>query len=42
MGHADDRACVVSAPCDLDAIEIEKRVGVVVQTTQTQEAWRTS
>lgn len=38
MGHADDRACVVSAPCDLDAIEIEKRVGVVVQTTQTQEA----
>lgn len=37
MGHADERARVVSDVTDLDAIELERRVGVVVQTTQTQD-----
>ena len=35
MGHADERARVVSSPADLDAIELSRKVGVVVQTTQT-------
>ncbi len=38
MGHADDRARVVSTPSDLDAIELSRKVGVVVQTTQTAES----
>ena len=38
MGHADGRARVVSRPEDLDGIELERRVGVVVQTTQTLDA----
>lgn len=38
MGHADGRAHVVSTPDDLAALELERRVGVVVQTTQTQAA----
>lgn len=36
MGHADGAARVVSCAEDLDDLEISKRVGVVVQTTQTQ------
>lgn len=36
MGHADGAARVVSCADDLDDLEISKRVGVVVQTTQTQ------
>lgn len=36
MGHADERARVVSDTSDLEGIELERRVGVVVQTTQTQ------
>lgn len=35
MGHADGRAVTVSCVDDLCDIEIERRVGVVVQTTQT-------
>lgn len=38
MGHADERARVVSCVTDLDGIELARRVGVVVQTTQTQQA----
>lgn len=38
MGHADGAARVVSCADDLDDLEISNRVGVVVQTTQTQEA----
>ena len=38
MGHADARARVVSAPQDLRDLELAERVGVVVQTTQTQTA----
>lgn len=37
MGHADGRARVVSDTSDLEGIELERRVGVVVQTTQTQD-----
>ena len=36
MGHADDRARVVSAADDLSDLKVSGRVGVVVQTTQTQ------
>lgn len=36
MGHADGAARVVSCADDLADLEISKRVGVVVQTTQTQ------
>lgn len=36
MGHADGAARVVSCADDLDDLEISNRVGVVVQTTQTQ------
>lgn len=36
MGHADGAARVVSCADDLDDLEISSRVGVVVQTTQTQ------
>lgn len=35
MGHAGDDAHVVSVPGDLDAIDLSRKVGVVVQTTQT-------
>lgn len=35
MGHADARARVVSDPADLSGMKIARRVGVVVQTTQT-------
>lgn len=35
MGHAGDGAHVVSVPGDLDAIDLSRKVGVVVQTTQT-------
>lgn len=38
MGHAGDDAHVVSAPEDLDAIDLSRKVGVVVQTTQTPGA----
>ena len=36
MGHADGAARVVSRADDLAGLEISSRVGVVVQTTQTQ------
>ena len=36
MGHADGAARVVSCADDLAGLEISNRVGVVVQTTQTQ------
>ncbi|MBM6775764.1 4-hydroxy-3-methylbut-2-enyl diphosphate reductase [Collinsella tanakaei] len=36
MGHADGAARVVSCANDLAGLEISSRVGVVVQTTQTQ------
>lgn len=38
LGHAGKDACVVSSPSDLDALELSRKVGVVVQTTQTAEA----
>lgn len=38
MGHAGDDARVVSVPGDLDAIDLSRKVGVVVQTTQTPGA----
>lgn len=38
MGHAGDDAHVVSVPGDLDAIDLPRKVGVVVQTTQTPGA----
>ena len=38
MGHAGDDAHVVSVPGDLDAINLSRKVGVVVQTTQTPGA----
>lgn len=38
MGHAGDDAHVVSVPRDLDAIDLSRKVGVVVQTTQTPGA----
>lgn len=38
MGHAGDNAHVVSVPGDLDAIDLSRKVGVVVQTTQTPGA----
>lgn len=37
LGHAGDGAVVVSGVDDLDDIVLGKRVGVVVQTTQTDE-----
>lgn len=38
MGHAGDDAHVVSVPGNLDAIDLSRKVGVVVQTTQTPGA----
>lgn len=38
MGHAGDDAHVVSVPGDLDVIDLSRKVGVVVQTTQTPGA----
>lgn len=38
MGHADEGARVVSVPEDLEGIELGKKIGVVVQTTQTADA----
>lgn len=38
MGHAGDDAHVVSVPGDLEAIDLSRKVGVVVQTTQTPGA----
>lgn len=35
LGHAGDAAHVVSTPHDLDGIDLARKVGVVVQTTQT-------
>lgn len=35
MGHADDAAVTVSCVDDLFGVELQRRVGVVVQTTQT-------
>lgn len=35
MGHADERARVVSCADDVAGLELSSRVGVVVQTTQT-------
>lgn len=35
MGHADDTAVTVSCVDDLASVELQRRVGVVVQTTQT-------
>lgn len=37
LGHAGGEAWVVGEPSDLDQIEVAKRVGVVVQTTQTAD-----
>lgn len=37
MGHAGEGARVVSGPADLAGIDLARRVGVVVQTTQTEE-----
>ncbi|MDO4436682.1 MAG: 4-hydroxy-3-methylbut-2-enyl diphosphate reductase [Coriobacteriaceae bacterium] len=38
MGHADERALVISSPEELDDVELARKVGVVVQTTQTPAA----
>lgn len=38
MGHAGEGARVVSTPADLDGITLSRKVGVVVQTTQTPAA----
>lgn len=38
MGHAGDEAHVVSAPEDLEGFELGRKVGIVVQTTQTPDA----
>lgn len=35
VGHAEGKARVVASPQDLDGLTLGKRVGVVVQTTQT-------
>lgn len=35
LGHAGDAAHVVSTPRDLDGVDLARKVGVVVQTTQT-------
>lgn len=35
LGHAGDAAHVVSTPHDLDGVDLARKVGVVVQTTQT-------
>lgn len=35
LGHAGDAAHVVSTPRDLDGLDLARKVGVVVQTTQT-------
>lgn len=35
LGHAGDAAHVVSTPHDLDGVDFARKVGVVVQTTQT-------
>ena len=35
LGHAGDVAHVVSTPHDLDGVDLARKVGVVVQTTQT-------
>lgn len=35
VGHAEGKAHVVASPQDLDGLTLGKRVGVVVQTTQT-------
>ena len=37
LGHAGEGAVVVSCAHDLDGLELSRRVGVVVQTTQTDE-----
>lgn len=37
MGHAGEGAVVVSGPEDLDGLKLAPKVGVVVQTTQTDE-----
>ena len=38
MGHAGEGARVISSPGDLDGVELARKVGVVVQTTQTAAA----
>ena len=38
MGHAGEGACVVSTPEDLDGLALNRKVGIVVQTTQTTAA----
>ena len=38
MGHADEHARVVSSVEDLESLELTRKVGVVVQTTQTADA----
>lgn len=35
LGHAGDASHVVSTPRDLDGVDLARKVGVVVQTTQT-------
>lgn len=40
VGHAGENAVIVSSEEDLDNVELKKRVGVVVQTTQTLERLR--
>lgn len=38
MGHAETGAFVVAIPEDLDGVTLERKVGIVVQTTQTPAA----
>ena len=38
LGHAGSTACVVSTPKEAAALEVGRKVGVVVQTTQTPDA----
>ena len=40
MGHAGDHALVVSSEEEIDRLSLAKRVGIVVQTTQTIELLR--
>lgn len=40
MGHAGENALVVSSEEEIDALALAKRVGIVVQTTQTIELLR--
>ncbi|QWT17022.1 4-hydroxy-3-methylbut-2-enyl diphosphate reductase [Collinsella sp. zg1085] len=37
LGHAGKSAYVISSPADIEKLTLQKKVGVVVQTTQTKE-----